>query len=453
MLHVIHGSAADRTEIFLQDLGAQGPVAPLINDVPARFIADFAGDSLFIQTNWNAPKGRILAADLKNPARDHWREVVPETDAVIEGDSAVGGKLAVLYTKNATSLVRLFEPSGKFLRELPLPAIGSVSGLSGRWSSAETFYSFTSFHIPTTIYRYDIAAATQEIWAKLPVPIDSSKFEVKQVWYTSKDGTKVAMFLVYAKGTKLDGSNPTLLTGYGGFNVSETPAYSSTAAAWITRGGVYALANLRGGGEFGEEWHKAGMLDKKQNVFNDFISAAEWLIANHYTRPSRLAIIGGSNGGLLVGAALTQRPDLFGAVVCLFPLLDMLRYQNFLVARFWVPEYGSAENADQFKYLHAYSPYQQVKPGTKYPPVLFVTGDSDTRVAPLHARKMAARLQAATSSGKPVLLHYDTKAGHSGGTPVSKQIDDLVDELSFVYAQLGVPTAPAGSAPAAKPSR
>jgi prolyl oligopeptidase len=250
------------------------------------------------------------------------------------------------------------------------------------------------------------------------------------------------MFLVHKKGLKLDGRNPTLLTGYGGFRVSSTPNFSSRAAVWVEGGGVYALANLRGGGEFGEAWHKAGMLDKKQNVFDDFIGAAEWLIQNKYTRPEKLCISGGSNGGLLVGAALTQRPELFGAVVCSVPLLDMLRYQNFLVARFWVPEYGSAENADQFKFISAYSPYQHVKKGVKYPAVLFITGDSDTRVDPLHARKMCALVQASTASDRPVLLHYDTKAGHSGGKPVSKQIDDLTQELTFMAWQLGVTLAP-----------
>jgi prolyl oligopeptidase len=245
------------------------------------------------------------------------------------------------------------------------------------------------------------------------------------------------MFLVHRKGLKLDGSNPTLLTGYGGFTATMTPAFSSRAALWVERGGVFALPNLRGGGEFGEEWHRAGMLDRKQNVFDDFIAAAEWLVANRYTSPSRLALSGASNGGLLVGAALTQRPDLFGAVVCSYPLLDMVRYHKFLVAGYWVPEYGSSDDAAQFKYLLAYSPYHRVRAGAKYPAVLFITGDGDTRVAPLHARKMTALLQSATGSGKPVLLQYDTKAGHSGGKPVSKTIEDLADELTFVFQQLG----------------
>jgi prolyl oligopeptidase len=324
------------------------------------------------------------------------------------------------------------------MRDIAFPAIGSVSGVSGEWQSDEAFFAFSSFHIPTTIYRYDVAKGSQEVWARLEVPINTDTFEVKQVWYESKDKAKVPMFVVHAKGIKLDGSNPTLLTGYGGFNVSLTPGFSARAALWVERGGVYAVPNLRGGGEFGEEWHKAGMLGKKQNVFDDFIAAAEWLIKNGYTKPSKLAISGGSNGGLLVGAALTQRPDLCQAVVCSYPLLDMVRYHKFLVAKFWIPEYGSSEEPEQFKYIHAYSPYHQVKPSTKYPAVLFITGDSDTRVDPLHARKMAALLQSATGSEKPVLLHYDTKAGHSGGRPVSKQIEDLTDELSFLFWQLGV---------------
>jgi prolyl oligopeptidase len=298
---------------------------------------------------------------------------------------------------------------------------------------------FTSFHVPTTIYRYDVNAGAQEEWARLKVPIEIDQFEVKQVWYASKDGTQVPMFIMHRKGLKLDGSNPALLTGYGGFTQSLTPDFSQTAALWAERGGVYALPNLRGGGEFGERWHKAGMRDKKQNVFDDFLAAAEWLIKNGYTESSKLAISGRSNGGLLVGAALTQRPDLFRAVVCGYPLLDMVRYHRFLVAKFWVPEYGSADDPEQFKYLYAYSPYHRVKPRTKYPAVLFITGDSDTRVAPLHARKMAALLQASTGSDGPVLLHYDTKAGHVGSaTPVSKRIDDLTDELSFLFWQLGV---------------
>jgi prolyl oligopeptidase len=443
LVHVLYGSAGDRTEVHVQSLAERGPVVAIVNDLPARFFGTIASDQLFLHTNWKAPKGRILGVDLKAPSRDHWREVVPESNAVIENVDALGGRLGVLFTENASSRVKLVEPSGKLVREISLPRIGSVTGLTGRWSSHEAFYQFESFHIPQRIYRYDVVKGTQEMWAQVQAPIESDKYEVKQVWYASKDGTKVPMFLVYARGIKLDGSNPTLLTGYGGFNVSETPSYTTRAAAWISSGGIYALANMRGGGEFGEEWHRAGMLANKQNVFDDFIAAAEWLVKNNYTRPSRLAIRGASNGGLLVGAALTQRPDLFGAVVCGYPLLDMLRYHKFLVARWWVPEYGSSDDAEQFKFIYAYSPYQQVKPGGKYPAVLLISGDSDTRVDPLHARKMTARLQAATAFRQTILLHYDTKAGHSGGTPISKQVDDLTDELSFLFWRLGVSPAPA----------
>ena len=312
-----------------------------------------------------------------------------------------------------------------------------------RWDSQEAFFAFSSFHILPTTYRYDIARGTRVVWSHINVPIHEERLQVEQVWYPSKDGTKVPMFLVHARGLKRDGARPTLLTGYGGFRVNMTPGFDPQAVIWAERGGVFALPNLRGGGEFGEAWHEAGMLAKKQNVFDDFIAAAEWLIKNAYTRSEKLAISGGSNGGLLVGAAMTQRPDLFQAVVCAYPLLDMLRYQKFLVARFWVPEYGSADDPEQFKVLYAYSPYQHVKPETRYPAVLFITGDADTRVAPLHARKMCALLQSATASDRPVLLHYDTKAGHSGGKPLSQVIDDESEELGFLFWQLGV-TAPGG---------
>jgi prolyl oligopeptidase len=314
--------------------------------------------------------------------------------------------------------------------------------MNGDWDKDEAFFSFSSLAQPTTIYRYTVSTGAREVWSALNVPIDSASIEVRQVWYASKDGTKVPMFVAHRKGLKLDGRNPTLLTGYGGFNASQMPAFSQRAAFWIENGGVYALPNLRGGGEFGEDWHRAGMREKKQNVFDDFIAAAEWLIANQYTSPQKLAISGGSNGGLLVGAAMTQRPDLFGAVVCSYPLLDMVRFHKFLVAGYWVPEYGSADaSPEEFAFIRAYSPYHQVKPGTKYPATLFITGDGDTRVAPLHARKMAALLQAITgadSAERPVILRYDTKAGHSGGLPVSKIIEDLADEMRFLFAQLGM---------------
>ncbi|MEK6406598.1 MAG: prolyl oligopeptidase family serine peptidase [Acidobacteriota bacterium] len=433
-----HGSAGDKTELYFQDLTTNGPITPIVNDINAGFMTDIAGDHLYLLTNWNAPNRHIFDVDLKKPTRDNWREVVPEGPSVISGVSAVGGKLFVSYLENVAATIKVFDPSGKQVREIAFPTLGSSSGMIGDWDRDEGFYTFSSFAQPTTIYRYSVASGKQEVFARINVPVQSEQIEVKQVWYESKDKTRVPMFLVYKKGLKLDGNNPVFLTGYGGFNVTLTPSFSSLAAYWAESGGVYALPNLRGGGEFGEKWHKAGMLANKQNVFDDFIGAAEWLIKNKYTNPSKLAISGGSNGGLLVGAAMTQRPDLFQAVVCSYPLLDMIRYQSFLVARFWVPEYGSAENAEQFKYIHAYSPYHQVKKGENYPAVLFVTGDADTRVAPLHARKMTALVQASTGSDRPVLLHYNTKAGHSGGLPVSQQIEDQTDELSFLFWQLGV---------------
>jgi prolyl oligopeptidase len=436
LMVVSHGSAATKSEIYVQNVAAAGPIVTVVNDVESRFQPRLAGDRLYLETNWQAPNGRILAVDLKNPAKENWKEIVPARDSAIDGYSAVGGKLFVRYLENVQSKVRVFDAEGKPQGELSFPEIGTLSGVRGRWDSPEAFFTFNSFVTPPTIYRYDTVKGARSIWSKETVPIQSGDFEVKQVKYPSKDGTMIPMFVVHRKGIKLDGSHPALLTGYGGFNLSQTPGFSARAAVWVEKGGVYALPNLRGGNEFGEAWHKAGMLDRKQNVFDDFIGAAEWLVKQGYTSPGRLAISGGSNGGLLVGAALTQRPDLFAAVVCSYPLLDMVRYHKFLVAGFWVPEYGSADNPDQFSYIYAYSPYHRVKAGTKYPAVLFITGDSDTRVAPLHARKMTALLQASTASDRPVILHYDTKAGHSrGSTPIGKQIDDLTDELSFLFAE------------------
>jgi prolyl oligopeptidase len=442
LIDVLHGSAAEKTELYLQDLAAGTPVRPVVNDVTARFSADLAGDRLYIQTNWSAPNGRVFVTDLATPTREHWREVVPQSDAVIESVSAAAGRLFVNYTQNAHSLLKQFDADGSHGREIPLPTLGTTSGVAGRWTSHDVFFHYTSFADAGTVYRYTPGEGQPQVWAHVDTPVHSDSFDVRQVWYTSKDGTRVPMFVVARKDVELDGQNPTLMTAYGGFDISMTPEFSAEAAAWVESGGVFALPNLRGGGEFGEKWHKAGMLASKQNVFDDFFAAAEWLIDNHYTSPAKLAITGQSNGGLLMGASLTQRPDLFRAVVCRYPLLDMLRYQDFLVARFWVPEYGEATNPEQFKYIAAYSPYQNVKQGTDYPAVLFVSGDGDTRVAPLHARKMTAMLQWATSgdnnAGKPILLSYDTKSGHSGGRPLSKQIDELTDELSFFAWQVGV---------------
>jgi prolyl oligopeptidase len=436
-LVVYHGSAPKKTEVYFREAASEGPFVTVVNDLDAKFLPDVAGDTMYLQTDWQAPNGRILAVDLKQPARERWRELVPTSEATIQAFSLAGGQVFVNTLENVASRVRIYGSDGTRRGEITFPSIGTVGGVAGRWEGDEAFFSFKSFHIPETVYRYSIKAGSQSVWARPDVPIDSEAFEVHQEWYASKDGTRVPMFLVYRKGLKRDGSSPALLAGYGGFNLSQTPAFSARNALWIERGGVFALPSLRGGGEFGESWHEAGMLARKQNVFDDFIAAAEWLIQNGYTSREKLAIRGGSNGGLLVGAALTQRPDLFAAVVCEYPLLDMLRYHKFLVARFWVPEYGSSEDKTGFEVLRAYSPYQNVKPGTKYPSVLFVTGDSDTRVDPLHARKMTALVQA-RSTGGPTLLLYDTKSGHSAGKPVSKDVEELTDQLSFLFWRLGV---------------
>jgi prolyl oligopeptidase len=341
-----------------------------------------------------------------------------------------------------------------------LPGLGSLAGVGGNWDSNEMFFGFQSFTVPPSIYRVELSGAGQQskadekaielgnlkqpaLWAKVDAPsIDPSLYQVKQEWFASKDGTRVPMFIVHKKGVQKNGSNPTLLTGYGGFNVSLTPAFSRSAYLWLEHGGVYAVANLRGGAEFGEYWHRAGMLDKKQNVFDDFAGAAEYLISQKYTDRDHLAIQGGSNGGLLMGAAVTQHPELFRAVVCQVPLLDMLRYQNFQIAKLWIPEYGSAEEEKQFDFLYAYSPYHHVKPGVEYPAILFMTADTDTRVDPMHAKKMAALMQAEAKNGssreRPILLRIETKAGHGAGKPVTKQIEEFTDIYSFLFWQLGM---------------
>jgi prolyl oligopeptidase len=438
LLSVFNGSACEKSEIYFQDLAKEGPITPIVKTIDSCFGGEIAGDTLYMETNWKAPNWRVLAVPLSNPAQENWKEIVPESESRLESFQLAGGQIIAQYSHNAASELKIFEADGKPAGNIALPALGDVSVITGRWRDSEAFISFQSFAIPATIYRYDVVRRALAVWAKPLVPVDASGFDVKQIWYESKDKTRVPMFLFYKKGLKLDGSNPTLMTAYGGFDSSETPAFRDDALVWAEQGGVFAMPNLRGGGEFGEAWHHAGMLEKKQNVFDDFFAAAEWLIANHYTSSQRLAITGRSNGGLLMGAAMTQRPDLFGAIECGYPLLDMVRYQKFLVARFWVPEYGSSDDPKQFAFLYTYSPYHHVVKGTKYPAVLFITGDSDSRVAPLHARKMAAEMQAAQVGDKPILLMYDTKLGHSEGRPVSKIIEEDANILQFLFAQVGI---------------
>lgn len=439
VIHVLVGSSGKRTEVWLRPVTASTAPVAVTTTIEATFSADVAKGVLYLQTTLDAPNGRILVADPESPSPETWRELVPERkDAVLESMSLAAGRIFANYLENVQSKLVVFDTTGAETGTLAFDTIGTVGGISGRWDSNETFFQFTSFHVPTQIHRYDAETKDRSIWFQPNVPIDPSSMEVEQVRYASKDGTSIPMFIVHKKGMERSGSAPTLLYGYGGFRVTQTPAFSAIAAAFVDMGGVYAVANLRGGGEFGEAWHEAGMLERKQNTFDDFIAAAEWLVANRYTRPEKLAIYGGSNGGLLVGASMTQRPDLFQAVVCSYPLLDMLRYHHFLVAKFWVPEYGSADDPTFFEIIRAYSPYHNVREKTDYPATLFVTGDGDTRVAPLHARKMAALLQAQSALRRPVMIRYHESQGHAGGTPVSQVIEDGVDLLTFLRWQLGV---------------
>ncbi|MGC2818773.1 MAG: prolyl oligopeptidase family serine peptidase, partial [Candidatus Sulfotelmatobacter sp.] len=432
-----------KTELFLMDLKAGTPPTRITTGKNFLYSGSVYNGRLYIVTNEDAPRYRMFMAEAGNYERDDWTEIIPQTEAVLQGAALWGGKIFAQYEQNASSQLRLFDLQGKVISDIHLPALGTVFGSEGKWNHDEIFYGFVSFTVPPTVYRYDLKTGSASVWAKVDAPsIDPSAYEVQQEWYHSKDGTKVPMFIVYKKGLKKDGHNPTLLTGYGGFNISMLPSFSRTAYLWMEHGGIYAVANLRGGAEFGEDWHRAGMLDKKQNVFDDMIAGAEHLIAEKYTDKDHLAIQGGSNGGLLMGAMITQRPDLFRAVVCQVPLLDMLRYQYFQIAKLWIPEYGSSDNAEQFKWLYAYSPYHHVKAGTEYPAILFMTADTDTRVDPMHAKKMAALMQDEAENGKsrtrPILLRIETKAGHGAGKPVTKQIEEFTDVYSFLFWQLGV---------------
>ena len=436
-----------KTEMYLQDLrsGLTPKSAPLEITTGKEFLygGDFFQGKLYITTNEEAPHFRVFVADLANPTRANWKELIPATDAVLQNASVTGGKLFLQYEHNVASELKIFSLDGRFLADIPQPAIGNVPTATGRYDRDEIFYSFNSFTVPPCVYRYDLSSGTSEPWAKVDAPsVDPSDYEVRQEWYHSKDGTKIPMFIVSKKGLVKNGQNPTLLTGYGGFNISMTPVFNRSMFLWMEHGGVYAVANLRGGNEFGEDWHRAGMLEKKQNVFDDFIAAAEYLISEKYTDKNHLGIYGGSNGGLLMGAMITQRPDLFRAVLCQVPLLDMLRYQNFQIAKLWIPEYGSAEDPKQFDFIYKYSPYHHVKAGQEYPAILFMTADTDTRVDPMHAKKMTALMQAEAKNGdskdRPILLRIDTKAGHGQGKPVAKQVEDSTDSFSFLFWQLGV---------------
>jgi prolyl oligopeptidase len=443
LIGVFVGSSGDDTRYYIKNVETNGPIVTIADTLHSALNVDMADDQLVIETNWKAPHHRVLTAPAKQPTVANWKEIVPESpDATIDNVSLAGGKLYVTVLQNVASKLRIYTLDGKAAGEVPLPGLGSIGGMSGEWTGKEGFFQYSSFNQPPTIYRYDFTTANGTPWWKSSAPFKADDYEVRQFTIRSTNDARVPFFVVARKGTPLDGTNKVLLGGYGGFNVSVTPAFSPFIASWLDLGGVYVSANLRGGSEFGEAWHRDGMLANKQHVFDDFLNITQWILTHGYCRREGLGINGGSNGGLLVGAAMTQRPDLYGAVLCQVPLLDMLRYDRFLVAKFWVPEYGSATNAEQFDWLRAYSPYQRVKPGTKYPAVMFVTGDSDTRVDPLHARKMAALMQS-LGGDNPVLLHYDVSSGHAGGKSVDKSIDDNADLLQFLRWRLGmVPPTP-----------
>ncbi|MHC4218570.1 MAG: prolyl oligopeptidase family serine peptidase [Planctomycetota bacterium] len=399
------------------------------------------GDTLFMRTSMGAPNGRVIAVDLNHPGRENWTEIIPQReDAVLRGLSLARGFLVASYLKSAATVLELFRPDGERVGEIELPDIGSATIVTDE-NRTEAFVSFTSFNDPTSIWRVDLATGERGLWERVMVPFDPNDFTVKQAWYPSADGTNISMFIVHHREVRLDGNNPTLLYGYGGFKIPMVPSFRSTRIPWLESGGVYAVAHLRGGGEYGEDWHKAGMLEKKQNVFDDFHAAAEYLIAQGYTSPSHLTIYGGSNGGLLVGAAVTQRPDLFAAAVCGVPLLDMLRYQQFLMAKYWVPEYGDPEDPRHFAWLRAYSPYHNITEDIRYPAILFTAGENDARVHPLHARKMTARLQAAAANDlerDPILLWVERSAGHGAGKPLRLRVRNAADVYSFLMWQTGM---------------
>ncbi len=437
-----------KSEVFVKDVNdaAIDPWRPVAVNIPALFEMTLRNDRFYLHTNYEAPRYRLFqfnpadaskSADFAFPGK-HWKEIIPQGKDKLESVAAVGDYLVAEYMHDATNELRLLVRQGKLVENVKLPTLGTITGLGGEWDGNEFFYGFQSFNIAPSIYRIDLKTRKQELWGRVETPIQPQDYIVEQVKYKSKDGTLVPMFLTYKKGIKKDGTNPTLLYGYGGFNISLTPTFATTRFLFLDKGGVLAIANLRGGGEYGEDWHRAGMLDKKQNTFDDFIAAAEWLIENKITTKDKLAIQGGSNGGLLMGAVTTQRPDLFKAVVCQVPLLDMTRFHKFLIARLWIPEYGNPDKEEDFKWIYAYSPYQKVKEGRAYPAMLITTAASDSRVDPLHARKMAARLQSASIGAGPILLRQETRAGHGAGKPRGLILDEQTDIWSFLFSQLGM---------------
>ncbi|MBA5604028.1 S9 family peptidase [Duganella sp. FT3S] len=437
-----------KNRLYYKDLSAKdGKVVPLLEDFDAAYnFIDNDGPVFWFRTDLKAPRARIITIDTRKPERANWKEIVPESARTLVSANIVNQQLVVDYLSDAHSQVTVYDLNGKRLHDVELPGIGSVAGFGGKRADTETFYSYTSFTTPSTIYRYDLKSGKSSVYRQPKVDFDPSAYETRQQFYTSRDGTRVPMFIVAKKGMKLDGSNPTYLYGYGGFNISLTPSFSVANLAWVEMGGVYVMANLRGGGEYGEEWHAAGTKLRKQNVFDDFIGAAEWLVQNKVTSPSRLAIGGGSNGGLLVGATMTQRPDLFAAAIPQVGVLDMLRFHKFTIGWAWTSDYGSSDNADEFNALVKYSPLHNLKKGVCYPATMITTADHDDRVVPAHSFKFAATAQADQGGAAPILIRIDTKAGHGAGKPTAKQIDEVTDRWGFLTRALHMdqPTQVAG---------
>lgn len=430
--------------VFYKDLSdPNSEVVELISTFEASFSAiDNEGTKFWFQTDLDAPKGRVIAIDLAQPERQYWQEVIPEAEQTLESVGLLNNQLVADYLQDAYTSIRIFDLNGEFVRAVDLPGIGSAGGFDGKREDTETFYSFTSFTTPATLYRYDLTTGESTLFRQPQVAFNPSDYITTQVFYTSKDGTRVPMFITHKHGIALNGSNPTLLYGYGGFSIPLTPAFSVSNLVWLELGGIYAVPNLRGGGEYGEDWHLAGTKLNKQNVFDDFIAAAEWLIAQGYTASDKLAIMGGSNGGLLVGACMTQRPDLFAAALPAVGVMDMLRFNQFTIGWAWESDYGSPQNEEEFQALYRYSPLHNLKSGTAYPATLITTADHDDRVVPAHSFKFIAALQAAHSSDRPVLIRIDTKAGHGAGKPTAKIIEEVADKWAFLVDNLGmeVPT-------------
>ena len=424
--------------VFYQDLEDENAtIKELVSDFIGNFsFVEYEGSLFWFRTDYNAPKGRLIGIDINQPEPENWQEIIPENEKTLEGISVLNHQFILDYLQDARSKLQIHHLNGDYIKDIELPAIGSVGGFNGKREDTETFYAFTSFTTPTTIYRYNLETGESTLFRQPTVSFNPENYETRQVFYRSKDGTQVPMFITHKKGLFLDGNNPTLLYAYGGFNISLTPSFSVSRLVWMEMGGVYAVPNLRGGGEYGEEWHQAGTKLNKQNVFDDFISAAEWLIENRYTSSQKLAISGGSNGGLLVGACMTQRPDLFGAALPAVGVLDMLRFHKFTIGWAWCSDYGSPDNPEEFEALYAYSPLHNLKAETVYPSTLITTADHDDRVVPAHSFKFAAALQAAHGGDNPVLIRIETKAGHGAGKPTSKRIEEVTDQLGFLTAVL-----------------